>query len=121
MKSANTILLEPIMNVEVVTDDINSSTVLSDFGRRRGSIQDITTRSNNRVIHYLYFYLCIYYYTRFRIKTVYVSGGGDQMTLTVSPTHMLHMHILHSTVWCTDHDLQNITSYRESNVLLDTK
>lgn len=38
------------MKVEVVTDDANSSAVISDFGRRRGSIQDITTRSNNRVI-----------------------------------------------------------------------
>jgi len=53
LKSANTILLEPIMNVEVVTDDMNSSAILSDFGRRRGSIQEITTRSNNRVINAL--------------------------------------------------------------------
>lgn len=53
LKSANTILLEPIMNVEVVTDDDHSSSVLSDFGRRRGSIQDISTRSNYRVINAL--------------------------------------------------------------------
>ncbi|XP_060834486.1 ribosome-releasing factor 2, mitochondrial [Rhopalosiphum padi] len=53
LKSANTILLEPIMNVEVVTDDDHSSAVLSDFGRRRGSIQDISTRSNYRVINAL--------------------------------------------------------------------
>lgn len=37
------------MNVEVVTDNNNSSSVLSDFGRRRGNIQNITTRSNNLV------------------------------------------------------------------------
>lgn len=42
-------LLEPIMNVEVVTDENNSSLVLSDFGRRRATIQNITTRSNNLV------------------------------------------------------------------------
>lgn len=41
------------MSVEVVTDDNNSSAVLSDFGRRRGSIQDITTRSNSRVCYSL--------------------------------------------------------------------
>ncbi|XP_050543256.1 ribosome-releasing factor 2, mitochondrial [Daktulosphaira vitifoliae] len=50
LKSAGTKLLEPIMSVEVVTDEQNSSVVLSDFGRRRGSIQDIIIRSNNRVI-----------------------------------------------------------------------
>lgn len=38
------------MNIEVVTDDNNSSAVLSDFGRRRGCTQEITSRSNNRVI-----------------------------------------------------------------------
>lgn len=53
MKTASTILMEPIMKVEVVTDDANSSAVISDFGRRRGSVQDITTRSNNRVINCL--------------------------------------------------------------------
>lgn len=41
------------MSVEVVTDDDHSSSVLSDFGRRRGSIQEISTRSNYRVINYL--------------------------------------------------------------------
>lgn len=51
LKSAKTNLLEPIMSVEVVTDENNSSMVLSDFGRRRGSIKDITIRSNNRVIN----------------------------------------------------------------------
>lgn len=53
LKSASTVLLEPIMNVEVVTDDDNSSSVLSDFGRRRGLIQEITTRSNNRVFNFM--------------------------------------------------------------------
>ncbi|XP_050420605.1 ribosome-releasing factor 2, mitochondrial [Adelges cooleyi] len=50
LKTAQTKLLEPVMNVEVVTDEENSSIVISDFGRRRGSIQDITNRSNNRVV-----------------------------------------------------------------------
>jgi len=39
------------MNVEVVTGDMNSSAVLSDIGRKRRSVQDITTRSNNRVMN----------------------------------------------------------------------
>lgn len=52
------------MNVEVVTDDDHSSAVLSDFGRRRGSIQDISTRSNYRVIHYvMYIILSIIYFS----------------------------------------------------------
>ncbi|XP_025415341.1 ribosome-releasing factor 2, mitochondrial isoform X2 [Sipha flava] len=53
LKSGKTNLLEPIMSVEVVTDNNNSSMVLSDFGRRRGCIKDITIRSNNRVINAL--------------------------------------------------------------------
>jgi len=52
------------MNVEVVTDDDHSSAVLSDFGRRRSSIQDISTRSNYRVIHnIMYIILSIIYFS----------------------------------------------------------
>lgn len=56
LKSAETVLLEPIMSIEVVTDDNNSSSVISDFGRRRGFTQDITTRSNNRVFNMFIIY-----------------------------------------------------------------
>lgn len=48
------------MDVEVVTDDNYSSAVLNDLGRRRGSIQNITTRSNNRVLQYCCYYFVYY-------------------------------------------------------------
>ncbi len=49
-KKANPKLLEPIMNVEVVTPDNFLGDVTGDLNRRRGVVKDVSTRANMQVI-----------------------------------------------------------------------
>ncbi|XP_044728155.1 ribosome-releasing factor 2, mitochondrial [Chrysoperla carnea] len=44
-------ILEPIMFLEVVCTSDYVSTIIADLSRRRATIQQVTTRGNNRVIH----------------------------------------------------------------------
>jgi elongation factor G len=43
-------LLEPIMNLQVVTDEQNSTGVLADLSRRRAVIQEISSRGHSKVL-----------------------------------------------------------------------
>ena len=49
-KSSGTILLEPIMNLEVVTPEENMGDVVGDLNRRRGQVNDMSDRSGAKVI-----------------------------------------------------------------------
>lgn len=49
LNDAGSILLEPIMQLEIVVPEEYSSTVMNDLGKRRAQIQDITVRRNNKV------------------------------------------------------------------------
>ena len=53
MTNAGTILLEPIMELEVVTVEESASAVLADLSGRRAEIQSITARGKNKVFTYL--------------------------------------------------------------------
>ncbi|KAF7991867.1 hypothetical protein HCN44_010668 [Aphidius gifuensis] len=53
LSDAGSILLEPIMQLEIVVPEEYSSTVMNDLGRRRAQIQDITVRRNNKVLRAL--------------------------------------------------------------------
>ncbi|CAB0044165.1 unnamed protein product [Trichogramma brassicae] len=51
MNDSGSLLLEPIMNLEVVTIEENSSSVLNDLTRRRAEIKTIDVRAQNKVIN----------------------------------------------------------------------
>lgn len=46
-------LLEPVMNLQVVTNEQNSSAVLADLSRRRAVIQEISSRGHSKVLDVL--------------------------------------------------------------------
>jgi elongation factor G len=50
MKVAGAVLLQPIMNVEVVTPDDYFGAIMSDLNARKANVRDTTTRGPNRVI-----------------------------------------------------------------------
>jgi elongation factor G len=45
--------MEPIMNLEVVANEQNSSAVLADLTRRRAVVQDISSRGLSKVLNIL--------------------------------------------------------------------
>lgn len=50
LKTADKQILEPLMNLEVTVTRDHLSAVLADLAQRRGSIQEIQTRQDNRVV-----------------------------------------------------------------------
>ncbi|GIK15113.1 MAG: elongation factor G [Planctomycetota bacterium] len=50
MRNAQPVLLEPIMNVEVVTEETYFGTIVADLNARRAEIQDTLLRGHDRVI-----------------------------------------------------------------------
>lgn len=50
MESANPVLLEPIMSVEIVTPDDVVGTVIGDLNARRGRIAGVTAKGNTQII-----------------------------------------------------------------------
>lgn len=50
LKTANKQILEPLMNLEVTVTREHLSAVLADLAQRRGSIHEIQTRQDNRVV-----------------------------------------------------------------------
>jgi len=48
---AGSILLEPIMNVEVTTPEEHQGDIMGDLNRRRGQIQEIDTKGNAALVH----------------------------------------------------------------------
>ena len=53
LEVGKTHLLEPVMNLEIVTNEDNSSAVLADLSRRRAVIQEISSRGRSKVLHIL--------------------------------------------------------------------
>jgi elongation factor G len=51
LDKAGSILLEPIMNVEVTTPEENQGDIMGDINRRRGQIQEIDTKGNAALVH----------------------------------------------------------------------
>ncbi len=49
-KSANPVLLEPIMKMEVVTPEENMGDIVGDLNRRRGQVQGMDAKNNSQVI-----------------------------------------------------------------------
>ncbi|XP_049878127.1 ribosome-releasing factor 2, mitochondrial [Pectinophora gossypiella] len=49
-EQAESVLLEPVMSVQVVSPESHSARVLADLGRRRALVQHITIRHHNKVI-----------------------------------------------------------------------
>uniref|UniRef100_UPI00398E5753 ribosome-releasing factor 2, mitochondrial n=1 Tax=Pristiophorus japonicus TaxID=55135 RepID=UPI00398E5753 len=49
LKQARSQVLEPVMNLEITVDEDHLSVVLADLAQRRGSIQEIQNRQDNRV------------------------------------------------------------------------
>lgn len=49
LEKSGTALLEPVMTLEVVTDERCLPTVMSDLSRRRSQIKQIRIRGNNKV------------------------------------------------------------------------
>ncbi|KAF4514067.1 UNVERIFIED_CONTAM: hypothetical protein B566_EDAN018860 [Ephemera danica] len=53
LKQGGTLLLEPIVTVEIVTEQDCLSTVTADLSRRRADIQDISERKDHKVSSYV--------------------------------------------------------------------
>ncbi|XP_012255171.2 ribosome-releasing factor 2, mitochondrial [Athalia rosae] len=51
LQTGGTILLEPIMQLEVVTSHATLSQVISDLSRRRAKIQEVTSRGQSKIIY----------------------------------------------------------------------
>ncbi|MDE1171535.1 MAG: elongation factor G [Verrucomicrobium sp.] len=51
LEKANSILLEPIMKVEVSTPDEYQGDILGDLNRRRGKIMNVETKGNSSLVH----------------------------------------------------------------------
>ncbi len=51
LEKANSILLEPIMKVEVSTPDEFQGDILGDLNRRRGKIMNVDTKGNSSMVH----------------------------------------------------------------------
>ena len=49
-KQAKPVLMEPIMNVEVVTPEVSMGDVIADFNRRRGQIQGMDDRGGAKIV-----------------------------------------------------------------------
>ncbi|WP_185859116.1 elongation factor G [Blattabacterium cuenoti] len=52
-KKTNPVLLEPIMKLEVIVPEENMGEVIGDLNRRRGIVQDMSTRNNIKIIQAL--------------------------------------------------------------------
>lgn len=50
LKKADKQVLEPLMNLEITVDESHLGTVLGDLAQRRGSIQEIQSRQDNKVV-----------------------------------------------------------------------
>ena len=50
VKKANPVILEPIMDVEVVTPEQYMGDIMGDLSSRRGRVQEMTERGNAKVI-----------------------------------------------------------------------
>lgn len=53
LKETGSKILEPIMQLEIVTDEQNLSAVLADLSRRRANIQQIDVRGKNKIVQSL--------------------------------------------------------------------
>jgi len=51
MKKASPVLMEPVMDVEVVTPEEYVGDVMGDLASRRGSVEGMEMRSNSRIVH----------------------------------------------------------------------
>ncbi|XP_066586928.1 ribosome-releasing factor 2, mitochondrial [Prorops nasuta] len=50
LQKSNPVLLEPIMNLEIITSEEHSSAIIGDLSKRRGEIKNIDIRGRNKVI-----------------------------------------------------------------------
>ncbi|XP_054264972.1 ribosome-releasing factor 2, mitochondrial [Macrosteles quadrilineatus] len=50
LSAAGTVLVEPVMSLEVVTDEQCLPLVLADLSRRRSQVQQVTVRGNNKIV-----------------------------------------------------------------------
>uniref|UniRef100_A0A4W3JJC5 Elongation factor G2 n=1 Tax=Callorhinchus milii TaxID=7868 RepID=A0A4W3JJC5_CALMI len=50
LRRAGSQVLEPVMNLEITVDEDHLSVVLADLAQRRGSVQEIQSRQDNRVV-----------------------------------------------------------------------
>ena len=50
METAQSVLLEPIMNVEVTVPDEMVGTIIGDLNSRRGRIQGMSTKGHNQIV-----------------------------------------------------------------------
>uniref|UniRef100_A0A6V7INF1 Elongation factor EFG domain-containing protein n=1 Tax=Bracon brevicornis TaxID=1563983 RepID=A0A6V7INF1_9HYME len=75
LEEAGLVLLEPIMQLEIVTPELHSASVIGDLGRRRAEIQEITLRKSDKIIRSLTpLSELLGYATKLRILT---SGTGN--------------------------------------------
>jgi len=49
LATTETVIMEPVMNLEVITDADRMSFVVSDLSRRRADISELTSRGQSRV------------------------------------------------------------------------
>ncbi|KAK2579046.1 hypothetical protein KPH14_002839 [Odynerus spinipes] len=81
MHKGESMILEPIMNVEIVTSEEFSSAVIADLGQRRSEIQDISMRGQNKVITaFTPLANLLGYSTRLRI----ITSGNSTFTIEFS-------------------------------------
>lgn len=57
LKKSSCELLEPLMFVEITTPEDKLSAVLTDLSSRRGSIQNVVNRGQQKVRIWIYFFL----------------------------------------------------------------
>lgn len=50
LKKAGIQILEPLMNIEITVSEDHLSAALADLAQRRGTIQEIQSRQDNRVV-----------------------------------------------------------------------
>jgi elongation factor G len=81
MKKANPILLEPIMDIEIVTPEEYLGDIIGDFNSRRGKIESIAQRGNVKVIRGL-----VPLAEMFGYATALRSSSQGRATYTMEPT-----------------------------------
>ncbi len=82
MKKAGPILLEPIMNVEVVTPEEYQGDIMGDLNRRRGQIQSMETKNGLAVVHAF-----VPLETMFGYATQVRSLSKGRASYTMEPSH----------------------------------
>lgn len=77
LRSGGTILLEPVMQLEVVTTQETLSVVISDLSRRRAQIQQVSSRGQSKVRDSNLLILCTQFLVLLLLKNILIFVASD--------------------------------------------